>query len=86
MPTESGVGRCLSRSFSVITYCADHPPGFADVKLVRPVMVVEKLVFGQAPLAHFAAHIFRHARIVREKVHQALLIRFVLRDDLPPRS
>ena len=61
---------------------ADHPPRFADVDLVRPVAVVDELVPGEAPLAHRRPHVFRHARIVGDEVHQSLLVDLVFVDDL----
>ena len=60
----------------------DHTAGFAHVNLMRPVIVVRKLVLGQAPLAHGRPHLFGDARVVGHEIHQALLIPFVLADDL----
>ena len=61
---------------------ADHAAGFADVELVRPVSVVSEFVFGEAPGAHFFAEFLGDAGIVGEEIHHALLVGFVLFDNL----
>jgi hypothetical protein len=61
---------------------SDHPPGLADVNLVRPVAVIGELVLGQAPAAHRFADIGRHPRVVGDEVVPALLVAPVLIQDL----
>ena len=60
---------------------ADHPPGLADVELVRPVAVVGELVPGQAPRLKMPADLLRHARMVGQRPHQPLLVIDVLLPD-----
>ena len=57
---------------------ADHPPGLADVKLVRPVVGVGELVLRQAPRLEVLADLLRHARMIGQRPHQPLLIVDVL--------
>ena len=64
--------------------CADHPPCLAHVDLVRPTAIVLKLVLRQTPRAHLRPHVRRHARIGRDEVKPALLIGFVLFQNLLP--
>src|SRR5262245_5869462 len=49
---------------------------------MRPIAVVLEFVLGKAPAAHLFLHIFRHARIVGDKIEQAFLVGLVLSDDL----
>ncbi len=65
---------------------AEHPPGLADVELVRPVAVVGEFVLGQAQGLELAADGLGHAGVVGQRPHQALLVVLVLADDLLPRG
>ena len=83
MPTDSGVGRCLGRSLLGHHVVADHPPGLADVDLVRPVAVVGELVLRPGPSALISSRTFSGTpRVVGEELHQPLLVGHVLLDDL----
>ena len=62
---------------------AYHPARLAHVDLVRPVAVVREFVLGEAPAGHLFADVSGHPRIVRDEVHQALLVQLVLADDFP---
>ena len=59
----------------------NHSPCFTDIQLSGPIPVISKLVFGQAPIVHFLAHLFGHMGIVRDKIEKPFLIVFVLFDD-----
>ena len=51
---------------------------------MRPVAVVGEFVFGESPLSKLCSDVVRHSRAVRQEVHQALLVDFVLFDDFQP--
>ena len=46
------------------------------------MVVVEKFILSQAPVAHAVTNLGRNARVIRQKVHEPLLIRLMLPDDL----
>ena len=51
---------------------------------MRPVVVIDEFVFRQTPLIELFPHVVRHARIVGQKVHQALLVDLVFLQNFPP--
>ena len=65
---------------------ARHAPGFADVELVRPVVVVSEFVAGQPEFADLIPQRLWHARLVGQKIEQALGVIDVSPPDLraPP--
>ena len=60
---------------------ADHASRFADVELVRPMIVVREFVFGESPFTHRLANVFRHAGIVGDEVEPTGLVIVVFLDD-----
>jgi len=60
-------------------------PGFADVPLVGPVVVVGELVLGEAQPLELLPHLLRHAGMVGERPQEPLLVAAVVGDDrIPP--
>ena len=75
---DSGVGSRPAEVALGHDEVGDHPPGLADVDLVRPVAVVVELVLGQPVAGRLLADVLGHAGVVGEEVHQPLLILLVL--------
>ena len=59
----------------------NHAAGFANVELVGPVAVVDKLILGESPLLEFVLDVLGNAGVVGDKIHEALLVVFVFLDD-----
>ena len=59
----------------------DHPPALADIELMGPVVVVDKLILGQAEPLEVLLDFLGNPRVVGECPHQSLLVAAVVGDD-----
>src|SRR5690606_16884422 len=59
-----------------------HTASLTDVQLMWPIAIICKLILCQSPLCHFIPNFFRYFRIVRQEIHQPLLVIGMFLDDL----
>ena len=52
----------------------NHPPGFPDVELMRPIVGLGEFVLRQTEVLEMGPHLVRHARMIGERPHQPLLV------------
>ena len=63
---------------------ADHPSGFADVELPRPAVLSTNSSLARAPPCHLVADRRRHAGMIGQRPHQALLVLEMAGEDPGP--
>ena len=61
-----------------------HPSGLANVQLLRPAAIVGEFIPAQTPRSNLSPDLFGHSPIIRQEVHQPLLVPGVRPHNLLP--